>query len=120
MRCKRTPCRSFSSLGPAVVSSQRLSLGFPHTAGAFWVFGSGAGGGGDGGDGGDGIGSGEGNGCGGLSGDGGDGDGGGGRIGDGGGDDGGGNGDVSGESGVNTQMHCLDEEHEPELPPPKK
>ena len=98
MRCKRTPCRSFSSLSPAVVLSQRLLLGFPHTAGAFWVFGSGAGGDGDG------IGSGEGNGCGGLSGDGGDGDGGGG-LGGGGGEgvggvggdgDGGGNGDGDG------------------------
>eukprot|EP00964_Phaeocystis_antarctica_P132154 scaffold96187_cov56-Phaeocystis_antarctica.AAC.6 len=59
MRCKRTPCRSFSSLGPAVVLSQRLLMGFPHTAGAFWVFGSGAGGDGDG------IGSGEGGGEGG-------------------------------------------------------
>ena len=27
-------------------------------------------------------------------------------------------GDAGGEGGVNMQMHCLDEEHEPELPTP--
>ena len=27
-------------------------------------------------------------------------------------------GDVGGDGGVNLQMHCLDEEHEPELPLP--
>ena len=41
----------------------------------------------------------------------------GGGGGDGGGDGGGGN--CGGEGGVNMQMHCLDEEHEPELPPPR-
>ena len=58
MRCKRTPCSSYSSLSPGVLSqppSPPPSLGFPHTAKAFWLgaFGSGGGdGGGDGGDGG--------------------------------------------------------------------
>ena len=60
----------------------------------------GGGGGGDGGDGGGG----------GVGGDGGDGDG---------HTHGGDGGDVGGDGGVNMQMHCLDEEHEPELPPPK-
>ena len=41
----------------------------------------------------------------------------GGDGGDGGGDGGGGN--CGGDGGVNMQMPCLDEEHEPELPPPK-
>ena len=40
MRCKRTPCRSSSSLSPGVLS-QRASVEFPHTAKAFWAFGSG-------------------------------------------------------------------------------
>ena len=43
------------------------------------------------------------------------GDGGGGEGGGGEGGDGGGGGDVGGEGGVNMQMHCRDEEHEPEL-----
>ena len=34
------------------------------------------------------------------------------------GGDGGDGGGVGGEGGVNMQMHCLDEEHEPELPLP--
>ena len=32
------------------------------------------------------------------------------------GSDGGSGGGVGGDGGVNMQMHCLDEEHEPELP----
>ena len=39
-------------------------------------------------------------------------------MGDGGGD-GGVGGDGGGDGGVNMQMHWRDEEHEPELPPPK-
>ena len=42
----------------------------------------------------------------------------GGEGGDNGGDGGDGGGD-GGDGGVNMQMHCLDEEHEPVLPPPK-
>ena len=34
------------------------------------------------------------------------------------GGDGGNGGSVGGDGGVNMQMHCLDEEHEPELSPP--
>ena len=45
----------------------------------------------------------------------------GGAGGDGGGigGEGGEGGGIGGEGGVNMQMHCLDEEHEPVLPPPK-
>ena len=45
----------------------------------------------------------------------------GGEGGDGGGDggDGGSGGGGGGEGGVNMQMHCRDEEHAPELLPPK-
>ena len=35
------------------------------------------------------------------------------------GGDGGSGGDVGGDGGVNMQMHGVDEEHEPVLPPPK-
>ena len=49
-----------------------------------------------------------------------DGSGGGGGDNGGGGGDGGAGGDVGGDGGwVNMQMHCLDEEHGPVLPPPK-
>ena len=34
------------------------------------------------------------------------------------GGDGGNGGGVGGDGGVNMQMHCLDEEHKPELPLP--
>ena len=32
---------------------------------------------------------------------------------------GGGGGNAGGDGGVNVQMHCLDEEHKPVLPPPQ-
>ena len=52
-----------------------------------------------------------------AGGNGGAGGGDGGDGGDGGGE--GGDGSDGGDGGVNMQMHCLDEEHEPRLPPPK-
>ena len=39
--------------------------------------------------------------------------------GSGGGDGGDGGGNAGGDGGVNMQMHCLVEEHEPVLPPPQ-
>ena len=36
------------------------------------------------------------------------------------GGEGGEGGNVGGDGGVNMQIHCQDEEHAPELPPPQK
>jgi hypothetical protein len=44
----------------------------------------------------------------------------GGEGGDGNGDGGDGDGGDGGDGGVNMQMHWMDEEHEPELPAPKR